>query len=74
MPNPILIGGLMIGGAFAGWRVMRERGRIRRMFEKLSKESANPPSGEIIRLERTLVDFVTHNNWHAVLTCSPRAQ
>jgi hypothetical protein len=52
MSNPILIGGLMLGGAFAGWRVMRERGRIRRMFEKLARESASSQSGEVIRLER----------------------
>ena len=52
MPNPILIGGLMIGGAVAGWRVMRERGRIRRMFEKLSNDTSNPTPGDVIRLER----------------------
>ncbi|MEJ8571714.1 hypothetical protein [Microbaculum marinum] len=52
MTNPILIGGLMIGGAFAGWRMMRERGRVRRMFEKLSRESAKAPTGDVVRLER----------------------
>ena len=52
MANPFLIGGLAIGGAWAAWRLVRERGRIRRMIQKLAKETAVSESAEIVRLER----------------------
>jgi len=51
MANPIVIG-LMMGGAVAGWRLMRERGRVRRMLDKLARESAVSDEPGVVRLER----------------------
>jgi len=52
MANPILIGGLVIGGAIAAWRILRERGRIRRMVDKLKRDSVAQDTGKVVRLER----------------------
>jgi hypothetical protein len=51
MGNPIVIG-LVMGGAFAGWRFMRERGRIRHMLRKLARESVVSEEPDVVRLER----------------------
>ncbi|WP_436642958.1 hypothetical protein [Microbaculum sp. FT89] len=52
MANPLLIGGLVMGGAVAAWRLMREHGRGRSMFAKLLREPAEREPGEIVHLER----------------------
>lgn len=52
MANPLIIGGLVMGGAIAAWRLMRERGRIQRMFDKLKRESHISDSPRVIPLER----------------------
>lgn len=52
MTNPILIGGLVVGGAVAAWRIMRERGRVRQMVDKLKRDSVTQESEKIVRLER----------------------
>lgn len=52
MSNPILLGGLVVGGAVAAWRIMRERGRIRQMVDKLKRESVSQESEKIVQLER----------------------
>jgi hypothetical protein len=53
MPNPLIIGGLVMGGV-AAWRVVRERGRVRRMMAKLARDSeARDGDGNVVvRLER----------------------
>jgi hypothetical protein len=52
MTNPILIGGLMVGGAVTAWRLIRERGRIHRMVDKLQRDAATEDRSKIVRLER----------------------
>jgi hypothetical protein len=52
MPHPLIVGGLVMGGAVAAWRLMRERGRMRGVFRKLMRESADDDPGNVVRLER----------------------
>ncbi|TCT07202.1 hypothetical protein EDC22_11049 [Tepidamorphus gemmatus] len=56
MANPLLIGGLIVGGALAAWRVVREEQRRRRLLERLARETdAKAP---MIALERDPVTGV----------------
>lgn len=56
MPNPVIIGGLIVGGALAAWRVVRERQRRRRLLERLAVETeADAP---VVALERDPVSGV----------------
>jgi|GEM_PF-2356852 len=52
MPHPLIVGGLVMGGAWAAWRMIRERGRMRGVFAKLLRESADRESRNVVRLER----------------------
>lgn len=56
MANPVIIGGLIVGGALAAWRVVREQQRRRRLLERLAREADS--KAPVIALERDPVTGV----------------
>ncbi len=51
MPHPLILGGFEMGGV-AAWRLVREPGRLRGVFTKLMRESAEKDASKVVRLER----------------------
>lgn len=53
MPNPLLIGGLIAGGAYAAWRVARaQRRRLRHIAERFAIRRDGDAPDRPIPLER----------------------
>lgn len=52
MPHPLIIGGLIVGGAYAAWRLVSERSRMRRLMRRLVRETGDPDDRPAVPLER----------------------